>query len=142
MGELAHFMHSIAYFAGLCGILSPIGAVIMRIEWIWPTDPKFTLGLLFVSIVGFAGQVCLTIGMQNETAVRASIALYSQVCWILQAVKRLTRNCAQIVFSVMFEIAIFHNVPQFLSILGISMIVSGALYVGVSISCSFGPLLR
>jgi hypothetical protein len=72
-------MHSITYFSVWCVIVSTIGSVVLKVPWVLPTNPLWTLGLLVIGWAGFAGQVLLTMGLQVETAGRGSMGLYSQV---------------------------------------------------------------
>ncbi|KAF8327215.1 drug/metabolite transporter [Cantharellus anzutake] len=115
IGDRAHPMHLVAFFAAWCLALSGVGTVTMDIKWILPADPKSMIGIVFVAFCGFAFQILLTAGLHHDTAGRASIALYFQV-----------------VFSLIFELTIFHNSPHFLGILGTAMIIAGAMYVAAS----------
>lgn len=51
----------------------------MDIPWVLPTNPMWVLGLFAIGIAGFVAQVLLTMGLQKESAGRASMGLYSQV---------------------------------------------------------------
>lgn len=68
------------------------------------------------------GQTLLTLGLQREKAGRASLAIYTSVF-----------------FAIILELVIFHTFPSLLSLVGVSIILTSALYVAVSPS-PFGPV--
>ena len=66
-------------------------------------------------IFGFCGQTFVTLGLQREKAGRASLALYTSVF-----------------FAIILELFIFHTLPSFLSLVGVSIILTSAAWVAVS----------
>lgn len=89
--------------------------IVLRIPVVIPEKPLFAVLLLVIGIFGFITQVTLTMGLQRETASRGSLALYTQI-----------------LFAAVAERFIFHATPSYLSILGITIIITCALYVVVS----------
>jgi drug/metabolite transporter (DMT)-like permease len=76
--------------------------------------------LLAIGVFGFIAQVTLTMGLQRESVSRGSLGLYPQI-----------------LFAVVAERWIFHAIPSYLSIIGITIILTCALYVAV---CHSSPL--
>ena len=77
-------------------------------------------------------KVLLTIGLQYETAGRGSLALYTSVC--PPRPPYLSDNSdflRQIIFALVFEFTMFHTTPPPLSIIGMLMILSSAIYTTV-----------
>lgn len=61
------------------------------------------------------GQTLLTLGLQREKAGRASLAIYTSVF-----------------FAIILELVIFHTFPSLLSLVGVSIILTSAIWVAVS----------
>lgn len=66
-------------------------------------------------IFGFCGQTFVTLGLQREKAGRAGLAIYTSVF-----------------FAIILELFIFHTLPSFLSLVGVSIILTSAAWVAVS----------
>jgi drug/metabolite transporter (DMT)-like permease len=66
-------------------------------------------------IFGFCGQTFVTLGLQREKAGRAGLAIYTSVF-----------------FAIILELFIFHTLPSFLSLIGVSIILTSAAWVAVS----------
>jgi hypothetical protein len=115
-------MHTTAYFAMQCVVLSPPLSLATGARYVLPTNPTFILLLPAIGILGFTAQMLLTAGLQRETAGRGTLGMY-----------------IQLVFAVALEWAVFGVLPRGLSIVGMAIIVMCALYVAVSILpfCSF-----
>jgi len=72
-----------------------------------------------LQIFGFCGQTFVTLGLQREKAGRAGLAIYTSVF-----------------FAIILELLIFHTLPSFLSLVGVSIILTSAAWVAVSLqSC-------
>jgi len=67
-------------------------------------------------IFGFCGQTFVTLGLQREKAGRAGLAIYTSVF-----------------FAIILELFIFHTLPSFLSLVGVSIILTSAAWVAVSL---------
>jgi hypothetical protein len=67
-------------------------------------------------IFGFCGQTFVTLGLQREKAGRAGLAIYTSVF-----------------FAITLELFIFHTLPSFLSLIGVSIILTSAAWVAVSL---------
>ncbi|KAG9047128.1 hypothetical protein FS837_002959 [Tulasnella sp. UAMH 9824] len=119
-----HVMHSIIYFTSWCLIISTLSPVLSniipgipeasKVVWLWP-DFEQLMGIIGIGILGFIGQVLLTMGFQKEAAGRGTLALY-----------------LAIVFSLISERIFFHHQPGVLSLFGIAIILSSAIYVVLS----------
>jgi drug/metabolite transporter (DMT)-like permease len=72
-------------------------------------------------IFGFCGQTFVTLGLQREKAGRAGLAIYTSVF-----------------FAIILELFIFHTLPSFLSLIGVSIILTSAVWVAVSRSYDCG----
>ncbi|KAG8899085.1 hypothetical protein FRC00_001907 [Tulasnella sp. 408] len=80
-----HVMHSVIYFTAWSLIISAFYTVLSnvipgipeasKIVWLWPDFKQF-MGIIAIGILGFAGQVLVTMGFQKETAGRGTLALY------------------------------------------------------------------
>jgi drug/metabolite transporter (DMT)-like permease len=88
--------------------------IFFRVRVVIPEKPLFLVLLFAVGIFGFISQVTLTMGLQRETASRGSLGLYPQI-----------------IFAAIAERWIFHAIPSYLSIIGIVIILTCALYVAV-----------
>ncbi|KIO23133.1 hypothetical protein M407DRAFT_78449 [Tulasnella calospora MUT 4182] len=119
-----HVMHSVIFFTSWCLIISTFSCVLSnvipgipeasKVVWLWP-DFEQLMGIIAIGILGFIGQVLLTMGFQKEAAGRGTLALY-----------------ISIVFSLISERIFFHHQPGTLSFFGIAIILSSAIYVAVS----------
>lgn len=71
-------------------------------------------------IFGFCGQTFVTLGLQREKAGRAGLAIYTSVF-----------------FAIILELLIFHTLPSLLSLVGVSIILTSAAWVAVSLQHCF-----
>ena len=110
-------MHTTSYFALQSIIFSPPLSLATGTKYVLPTNTTFLLLLPAIGIFGFTAQALLTLGLQRETAGRGTLGLY-----------------IQLVFAVALEWLVFGILPQGLSIVGMAIIVSSALYVAVSMA--------
>jgi drug/metabolite transporter (DMT)-like permease len=111
IGDRAHILHPVASFSSLCAVVSASSMVLFEIPLVIPTQ---TLGLVMLflhTLFGLLAQVLLTIGLQYETAGRGSLALYTSI-----------------VFALVFEFTMFHTTPPPLSLIGMLIILSSAIY--------------
>jgi drug/metabolite transporter (DMT)-like permease len=111
IGKRAHPMHVLASYSMHCWLCAVFAMIVLKIPFIVPSRLNEFVLLLLVGIFGFAGQCFFTMGVQRETATRASMTYY-----------------IQIVFAMIFERIFFHSSPSWLSIFGSILIVSSALY--------------
>ena len=76
IGRSASTYHSIAYFAGCSWILSLAAMLVLRQPFVLPSD---WIGMFLLTTVGVSSllaQVFQTLGLQRETAGRASMMAY------------------------------------------------------------------
>lgn len=126
-----HVMHSVIFFTSWCLIISTFSCVLSnvipgipeasKVVWLWP-DFEQLMGIIAIGILGFIGQVLLTMGFQKEAAGRGTLALY-----------------ISIVFSLISERIFFHHQPGTLSFFGIAIILSSAIYVALLKTNSNSP---
>ncbi|KAI9459250.1 hypothetical protein BJY52DRAFT_1149260 [Lactarius psammicola] len=110
--ERVHTLHPVISFSSQSLLISTLGMILFKVPLVIPTR---TLGLsmLFLnSIFGILGQIFLTLGLQRETAGRGALAIYTSI-----------------IFALVFELTVFHTTPPALSIIGILMILSSAIYI-------------
>ncbi|KAF8731048.1 hypothetical protein AX14_005286 [Amanita brunnescens Koide BX004] len=102
------------YLALIDGIVAVIATAVTRTPFIIPSRSNFVL-LIIICILGFAGQILLTMGLQIESAGRAMMGVYTQF-----------------VFTIFFQRIFFHTTPPLLSIIGTLLILSSAVYVAMT----------
>ncbi|KDR72932.1 hypothetical protein GALMADRAFT_252285 [Galerina marginata CBS 339.88] len=115
VGKRAHAMHSMVFLSMICVAVSSLGMFVTNTAIVVPRQLDWLALLLMIGVFGFLGQLLLTMGLQRETAGRASMGIYIQV-----------------VFAIILEYIFFHTVPQFLSIIGMFMIIISAVYVALT----------
>ncbi|KIO07884.1 hypothetical protein M404DRAFT_940807 [Pisolithus tinctorius Marx 270] len=116
IGTRAHAMHSMTYFSLWCVIVSTIGLFLSGEPIVYPTQWQWGILLLLIGVFGFTAQMCLTMGLQRETAARGAIGVYVQV-----------------IFANVLEVIFFKTVPSLLSLFGTGIIMACAIYVVVSL---------
>jgi len=114
IGKRAHALHIMSYFSLLCVIVASIAMVVTRTPFVIPSRLDWFSLLILIGIFGFIAQVLLTMGLQRETAGRATMAVYTQI-----------------VFATIFQRIFFNTTPPWLSIIGTILILSSALYVAL-----------
>ncbi|KAI6012206.1 hypothetical protein EDC04DRAFT_2761529 [Pisolithus marmoratus] len=112
IGTRAHAMHSMAYFSLWCVIVSTIGLFLSGEPIVYPTQWQWSVLLLLVGVFGFVAQICLTMGLQRETAARGTMGIYLQV-----------------IFADVLDVFFFKTVPSLLSFLGTGTIMICAIYI-------------
>lgn len=115
IGTRAHAMHSMTYFSLWCVMVSTIGLFLSGEPIVYPTQWQWGILLLLIGVFGFTAQMCLTMGLQRETAARGAIGVYVQV-----------------IFANVLEVIFFKIVPSLLSLFGTGIIVACAIYVVLS----------
>ncbi|KAF8495942.1 drug/metabolite transporter [Russula emetica] len=115
IGKRAHTFHSIAFFSFNCVLVSTLGMVLFKTSPVIPTNVTWLAMLLLIGILGLTSQTLLVMGLQRETASRATLAVYTSI-----------------VFAVMFEFIVFHTTPSALSLAGAAIIISSAIYVSLT----------
>ncbi|KAI6001079.1 integral membrane protein DUF6 [Pisolithus orientalis] len=115
IGTRAHAMHSMTYFSLWCVIVSTIGLFLSGEPIVYPTQWQWGILLLLIGVFGFTAQMCLTMGLQRETAARGAIGVYVQV-----------------IFANVLEVIFFKILPSLLSLFGTGIIVACAIYVVLS----------
>jgi len=116
IGQRAHPLISVTYFAAMTTICSLIGILTIPSVggMLFPQD-LLEWGLLIgIGISGFLLQFLLTKGLQLEKAGRAGSLLYTQMIW-----------------AVIFEWLVWGNVVSGLSLVGIILILGGAAWVNL-----------
>ncbi|KAI0316295.1 EamA-like transporter family-domain-containing protein [Amylostereum chailletii] len=114
IGKRAHPLHSLAFFSSQSVVVASIGMIIMRVPVVVPMHLAWMVMLSLIGIFGFIAQVLLTMGLQRETAGRASLAIY-----------------VGIIYALALEKIFFHVTPSALSIAGTAIIMSSAIYIAV-----------
>ncbi|KAI9450016.1 integral membrane protein DUF6 [Lactarius psammicola] len=111
IGKRAHAIHCVTFFSSQSVLVSSIGMVIFQVRPVIPTR-KAWIAILLIGAFGFVAQALLTKGLQREAAGRGTLALYTSI-----------------VFAIMLEFTIFHTTPPALSIAGMAIIMSSAIYI-------------
>ncbi|KIL58908.1 hypothetical protein M378DRAFT_169988 [Amanita muscaria Koide BX008] len=114
IGKRAHPLIIMIHLAINCVLIATIGMAVTRAPFVVPSF-RDCLALLMIGLFSFVGQILLTMGLQRETAGRASMGLYTQI-----------------VFATIFEHTYFHATSSWLSILGTVLILSSASYVAMN----------
>lgn len=78
VGSCTHVMHPIVHFVGWCIIASVGGSFVLGIQWVLP-GWKWWIGMLVATVLGFVGQLVLTMGLARVPAGRGALALYVAV---------------------------------------------------------------
>lgn len=115
IGKRAHPLHSIVAFSAQCVVSSSIAILVVRPHLVLPTRLDWIAMLFAIGVMGFGGQILMTMGLQRESAGRGTMAVY-----------------IQIIFATMNDIVFFHSTPTLLSILGTVIIMTSAIYVALS----------
>ncbi|KAG5651370.1 hypothetical protein H0H81_008904 [Sphagnurus paluster] len=115
IGKRAHPLHAMTSFSSQCVAVSVIAMIWQRTPLVIPTEVEWLLLLVMIGVFGFVAQILLTMGLQRETAGRATIAVYTQV-----------------IFAVILEHIFFTPTPSILSGIGTLIILSAALYVALT----------
>jgi len=89
--------------------------IIFKVPPVIPTNVLGLVIMFFVGTFGLMAQTLLTMGFQRETAARGSLAMFTAV-----------------VFAVMLEFIVFQTTPTPLSIAGMVIIISTAIYVSLT----------
>lgn len=119
-----HYLVIINYFAYISGVASLIILLFQR-NLIIPSLPDF-LVLIFLGIVGLFSQITLTKAYQLTPA--SLVSLYSYL---------------EIIFTIIFSILFFKEIPNILSIGGASfIIISGYLYYSLKVTDQMKLLKR
>ena len=106
--------------------------MVTRTPFVIPSRPDWFSLLILIGILGFIAQVLLTMGLQRETAGRATMAIYTQVTHTSTLARPNDSYILQIVFATIFQRIFFNTTPPWLSVIGTILILSSALYVAVS----------
>jgi len=115
IGKRAHSLHSLVSFSAQCVIVASLSMLVQRMPVVVPARLDFLLLLVMIGLFGFIAQTLLTLGLQRETAGRASLAIY-----------------LQIIFVTILERMFFHYAPSILSVIGSLIILTSAIYVALS----------
>jgi drug/metabolite transporter (DMT)-like permease len=90
----------------------------------------FAALMLSIGLLGFCAQAALTTGLQKEKAGRATVANYIQMPAAMTCVQVLFCNCSERIPRL--EFLIFKRLPDLLSTIGATVILSSALIVVLS----------
>ncbi|KAF5338804.1 hypothetical protein D9758_012094 [Tetrapyrgos nigripes] len=115
IGKRAHPLHSMAAFSLQSIVVSTLGMIATHTGPVVPTKITWLAWLIEIGVFGFLAQICLTMGLQRETAGRGTMAVYTQI-----------------IFASIGERIFFHIVPSALSILGTLIIIGSALYIALT----------
>ncbi|KAF8906973.1 hypothetical protein CPB84DRAFT_1844102 [Gymnopilus junonius] len=115
IGKRAHFMHNMVFFSMVCVVVSSVSMVVTRTPIIIPRQLDWLSLLVMIGIFGFVAQMLMTMGLQRGAAGHVTMALYTQI-----------------VFAVILEYIFFHTIPQVLSIIGTTMIITSAIYIALT----------
>ncbi|KAL6950135.1 hypothetical protein ACO0QE_000811 [Hanseniaspora vineae] len=113
IGTRAHAIMSVTYFAFISFLISLFG-IIFSPNTTFKIPQTLNQWFLFfiIGISGFIMQLLLTLGIQKEKKTsRSSLVIYSQM-----------------IYSLFWDLLIFHHLPNLWSWLGIIIIVSSTLY--------------
>ncbi|KAK0502375.1 drug/metabolite transporter superfamily [Armillaria luteobubalina] len=124
LGSRVHALHLLASFSLQSVIAAGIGMIVLGTPVVIPTQREW--GAALFAIIGFSGFVAqaqpfpntkalLTMGLQRETAARATTAVYTRI-----------------IFAVILEYIFFEFTPNSWSVAGIAIIVTAAIYVALS----------
>ncbi|KAJ3558600.1 hypothetical protein NM688_g823 [Phlebia brevispora] len=115
IGERAHALHSLLSYSSQSVIWSSVAMFFLRVQVIVPPTYERIILLLIIGLLGYIAQFLLMVGLQREPAGRGTVAIY-----------------VQMVFAIVFERVFFNTIPTPLSVLGMVIIMSSALYVALS----------
>ncbi|KAL7423447.1 hypothetical protein Q5752_001027 [Cryptotrichosporon argae] len=115
IGDRANALHSINYFAMMCCIGSGIGMWATGVGLSQVHTLRDFLLVVLIGTFGFLAQALVTLGLQREKAGRGALATY-----------------LQIFFALALEFAVFGTTPSLLSVAGIAIILTSAVYTAVS----------
>ncbi|CDK27580.1 unnamed protein product [Kuraishia capsulata CBS 1993] len=113
IGKRAHPLLTVSYFALICCVVSC--TAILAIPSMSFQTPHNTRQWCLFALIGFSGfimQFLLTSGVQREKAGRGAFMMYSQL-----------------VFALVFDVAIWGKFPNIISLFGISLIIGSAIVV-------------
>ncbi|SJL06659.1 related to Probable transport protein YPL264C [Armillaria ostoyae] len=116
LGSRVHALHLLASFSLQSVIAAGVGMIVLGTPVVIPT--QWAWGAALFTIIGFSGfvaQALLTMGLQRETAARATTAVYTRI-----------------IFAVILEYTFFEFTPNSWSVTGIAIIVTAAIYVALS----------
>ncbi|KAK0470644.1 integral membrane protein DUF6 [Armillaria novae-zelandiae] len=116
LGSRVHALHLLASFSLQSVIAARIGMIVLRTPVVIPTQREWGAALFaIIGFFGFVAQALLTMGLQRETAARATTAVYTRI-----------------IFAVILEYIFFEFTPNSWSVTGIAIIVTAAIYVTLS----------
>jgi len=111
IGERAHIIHSVVASSSHCVLFPTLCMILFNVPLVIPTRTLEVFLLFLHAVFCVLAQVLLAIGLQYETAGRASLGLYTSI-----------------IFALIFEFTFFHTTPSPLSIVGTLMTLSAAIY--------------
>ncbi|KAF2002638.1 hypothetical protein P154DRAFT_552953 [Amniculicola lignicola CBS 123094] len=115
IGKRAHPLISVNYFATWCTIVSIVMMFALKdVGFLLPSGIKDWSYLVFLGICGFVMQFLLAAGLQYEKSSRATNMVYTQM-----------------LFALAFDKLVFGTTPDYLSIIGSSLILGSAIYVAM-----------
>ncbi|RLV93358.1 putative membrane protein [Spathaspora sp. JA1] len=113
IGKEIHPLLSVSYFALICCIITFFAIlVIPSLSFILPANNYQWFLFLVIGISGFFMQFSLTAGIQRIKASRAAIMAYSGM-----------------VFALFWDLTIWGHLPEFLSFLGMLLIIGNAIII-------------
>ncbi|KAK0218800.1 integral membrane protein DUF6 [Armillaria fumosa] len=116
LGSRVHALHLLASFSLQSVIAAGIGMIVLGTPVVIPTQREWGAALLaIIGFSGFVAQALLTMGLQRETAARATTAVYTRI-----------------IFAAILEYIFFEFTPNSWSVAGIAIIVTAAIYVALS----------
>ncbi|KZV77770.1 DUF6-domain-containing protein [Peniophora sp. CONT] len=115
IGKRAHPLHSLAFFASQSCVVAGIGMVVTHQQLLIPLRWDFWGLFAVIGVGGFLAQTLFTMGLQREAAGRATLAIYVGV-----------------IFAIALEKICFNKTPPLLSVAGMVIILSCALYVALT----------
>lgn len=115
IGKRASTYHSIAYFS-LCSWVSSFVAMwLLDQRFVLPSSTVSLLLLLGVGLFSLLAQVFQTLGLQRESAGRAA-----------------TMSYLQIIFALTWQLLLFGQLPDFISVIGSLIILASGAWVALS----------
>ncbi|KAF9441772.1 drug/metabolite transporter superfamily, partial [Macrolepiota fuliginosa MF-IS2] len=116
IGKHAHPLHSLVLYSTQSIIVASIGMIVMKMPFIMPTRLSWFTMLIMIGIFGFIAQVLLTMGFAHKTTGQCLMGMYMQI-----------------IFATILKQIFYHMIPAILSIIGMLIIISCALYVAVCV---------
>ncbi len=123
IGKRAHPLISVAYFSLWCVIVSTVGLLVTpSLSFVFPHTKQQWILFISIGISGFCMQFLLTAGLQREQPSRITPIFYTQI-----------------IFAIIFDVVLWHQLPNLMSWIGTIIIVGSSAVVAY---CKPNPQVR